>query len=1614
LSNNITSNYNRAKLAWYRVDPTFFQPNQSPSEVFDNKEVLHNHYVRQVFPSELFPNQDNAINTPIYTLDLAYFPEERGPYNYEFSNSGLAGVSRGVAPNGNLIAPETRWAGIMRGIDNNNFEVANIEYLEFWMMDPFIDNDNSTGGQVYVNLGTVSEDILRDSRMQYEHGLSDDISLMDSTAWGQVPRAQPIINTFSNDADLRPIQDVGFDGLTDDQERVQYVEFVQDVQVDPAIKALLENDPSSDNFTHYLDGQYEGYASIVGRYKDYNSPHGNSPLLTGNNSNQSGSNTPDQEDLNRDNSLNENEQYFQYLIDMYPGMDVENHPYIVSTTQVAPFEREGVELPEFTWYQFRIPVREFDSKVGGIQDFRSIQFMRMYMHGWEDSVVLRFGTMELIRNQWRTYQFDLSDPTDNVPIDEDATFFNVAQVNIEENAGKEPVNYILPPDISREQGVANNANQVVQQNESALSTSVCGLKDGDSRAVFKVIGRDFRNYKKLIMNVHANRFPDEAALQDGELTAFIRMGLDFQDNYYQYEVPLTFTQDGNYSSDSDEDRLLVWPEENNIEFLLSDLTDAKKARNAQDWPANVPYEFMTPSGGIITIKGTPDLGAVEMTMLGIKNPSQNATNNPLADSDDGTAKCAEVWFNEFRLTGFDERSGSAALASVSIKLADLGNINFATNMHGIGYGQADMQVDERYQDRYYQYDFSANLELSKLILPENANIRIPFWGGISQSYSTPEYDPYQLDITSKDQIANIESINSDSVKAYKRLIQTINTRKGFNFTNVRKLPGENQERLFFFSPENVSLSYAYNVVERTDPFIESDYEKTHTARFDYSHSLQPKYLYPFKKVIKAKSGYANIIKELNFNFFPSTMSFNTLMTRQFGELKLRTLDGDDFTLPTTYNKFFTWDRNYTFRYNPFKSLSIDYSASNMARIDEAPGELNDEDKKELWDNIAKGGRTTTFAQNLGIIYTLPFNKLPFLDFTNTKISYNSGYNWVAAPLRADANGDLIANSLGNSMTNTQQIRFNTNWTFDKLYNKIPYLKKFNSRNPTAGNKEATKNKQESIKKAREKMDETIENLKEKKAEEKVRLAEVKANLDLEDADKKNQISAIKDNIKGYKKQIKQRKKDKRKKQAPAKIYENLVVQPLLSLKKADFSYTENRATTLPGYMPDTDFFGTDRQTKAPGYDFVFGGQPGFKWFDGFDENKRTEWLDDAAANNWLSTDTLLNQKFQQTYSKSLDFNATLEPFRDLKIDLNLNKTTTENYGEFFKIFEEGGEYEHQLPSTMGSYSVSAITWKTMFKDYDDDWLNETYSDFVSNREIISDRLQAQNANSTGDYFNPSDTISPLDPNYAEGYGPTSQDVLIPAFLAAYQGKDANKVKLNPLKTIPKPNWQITYNGLTKFKWAQKIFSNFSIKHGYKSNIQINSFQTNFDNEGGSNPSEIDSLNGNFYTQYNIPSIVINEQLSPLIGVDMTFKNGITARFDYKKTRTVTVNSADYQLLENNSSTITVGVGYRVKGLKMPFKVKGKKVILHNDLNMRFDFSLRDNVIVNHQLDQGVSRPTSGSRVITVSPSIDYVISKSLNIRIFLDRNRTIPKTTAAFPTTTTRAGVTLRFSLANL
>ncbi|HWB63046.1 MAG TPA: cell surface protein SprA, partial [Chitinophagales bacterium] len=795
----------------------------------------------------------------------------------------------------------------------------------------------------------------------------------------------------------------------------------------------------------------------------------------------------------------------------------------------------------------------------------------------------------------------------------------------------------------------------------------------------------------------------------------------------------------------------------------------------------------------------------------------------------------------------------------------------------------------------------------------------------------------------------------------------------------------------------------------------------------WSFAPQAKDFEPFKKLIKTRSHWADIVKEFNFNLYPSTMSVTSNWNRTLNTIQLRSLGDVDFEIAPTYAKNFQWNRTYNFKYNPFKSLSIDYSANDQALVDEPIGLIDTKEKKnEVWQKVLQGGRNTNYNQNLAINYNIPINKIPEFDYITANVGYASTYSWTANawqlssdPAQA-ADGVLVQNTLGNIISNTQNDHAKVDLNFKRLYDKVPFLKTYDAPNPNPGDKKQNDRKREATKNAREKIQKEIDKLKEKRDQIKVDLKAAKAEVKTDTTGKKlAEVKKLKADLKKTKKEIRLKKKDYRSKQKPSDPFISLVMRPLLGIKKIDVEYRQNKATTLPGFVGYSRILGEDYMTKSPGWGFVFGSQPGDKYFKGVDEVKRAQWLNDAATKNWITNDSFLNQQFMQNRSDRIDVTGTYEPYPDLKLDVTLFRDYTNNFSEFFKYLTDSvtgvGSWQHLSPIEMGSYSISYLPIKSFFTKVSSEGYSSTYDRFIQARSVISQRLGNTNTHSDPNtsYYNPSDSM--YSAAFRDGYGPLSQDVLIPAFLAAYSKKDPNKISLNPFNQFPMPNFRISYSGLSKFKWAQKYFSNITLSSAYNSTLTVTSYQTNLSYLGDGTlygAQQKDSLSGNFYSLYTMPSVIINEQFSPLIGLDLTMKNNVTAKFDYRMSRTLTMSFADFQMIEMNSKQFTIGAGYKIKGLMLPFKLpNGKKIRLNNDLSFRFDFSYRDNIIINHLIDQGNPQITQGAQTITIQPSIDYIVSKQLTVRLFFDQTRTIPKISSSYPTTNTKAGLTLRFSL---
>lgn len=1500
--NNLAYGSKRANLAWYTIATTFYRNDAfTPQHLRDDPNVLSNHRVREVLQQDVFPSKQiqQGLPTTLPTFDLAFFPRERGPYNYNVTD---------LLNDGTLANPRNNWGGIMRKVDQNDFEQANIDYIEIWLMDPFADKPASNDkGFLYLNLGNISEDILRDNRRSAENGLPrnktpEQQATVDTTAWGKVPKL-PVINyAFDAEPTARQNQDIGLDGLDDEEERnyfeTRYLSAVQNKfgSNSPAYQAA-QTDPSNDNYHYYLGTDYDGQKlDVLNRYKRFNMHQGNSPTVD-----QSpeayptaATNIPDNEDLNRDFTINDIEEYYQYKIEISRDAFTVGKNYVTDTLTTNARFINGNYAPE-KWYQLKIPVREFEKRVGNISDFKSIRFIRMFVKGFEEETVLRFATLQLVRADWRKYLNSLEAGGEHKPIDPtDNTQFVVSTVNIEKNSQRVPIRYTIPPGIQRE--IDFSSPNAIQQNEQSISLLTCNLKDGDARAVFKNTSVDLRLYGKLRMFVHA----EGADVKNGEVTAFIRVGTDLTNNYYEYEIPLTITP-ANASDPS-----AIWPSENEMIIQLEELVNTKIARTNANWPFTSPFTRQV-GNARITVVGLPDFSQARVLMLGVRNPKRL----PGSTGDDGLPKCTEVWFNELRMTEFSTRGGDAATGRLQAKLADLGNMQLSGTYTSVGWGGVDKKLLERSLSDNYQYDLQTNFELGRF-LPKTTGISIPFFFSYGNTLIRPFYNPLNPDTRLQKELD--ETNNEERVQQISRASDDYTARKSFNFTNVRKnRVGAKQAHLWDI--ENFSFTYSFNEIFRRNQTLEYSFLQNYKGMVMYNYNFVNKPWEPFKNI---KNQHLTLIKDFNLNYLPASWGMRVEADRRYGETVNRNNDNIQTITPVLYDKMFTMRRNYEFRYDITRNLKYDYNATADARIDEPLGRIADdtpEKRDSIRQNFFNGGRIMKFDQTNRINYNIPINKIPYLNFISQfSYMYTVNYQWLQAPPAAD--------SLGNTIQNSVQSQWNINVSMLSLYNKFKLFRDIN--NPAAPAPQP---------------------------QPKNEKAKGKDKQDNAPAGKKPWFVVL-----------------------PVKL--------ITSLKNINGNYSTTNGAMLPGFQPKPQYLGQNFDLGAPGFDFIFGLQSDDYRFK-------------AARNGWMSNDTRIVNPYVKNYQENITGRATIEPWDDLRLELNVNKTYSRTLSAYFRYDDVINDFrDFGVPIENGSYSISYSTVRTAFSAENADGVSQVFRQFEANRLTIANRIAADKGISVRDSS-----------GFPVGYGAYQQDVLISSFLSAYSGKDPAGFNITPFPQIPIPNWRLTYNGLTRYAIVKEYFSNVSIQHAYQSTYNVASFQTLADtarNIAVSTDIQPDIL---------IRQISLVERFGPLIGVEVTLVNNVTGSVKYNQDRTMNFSLGNRQLSEQQGKEFVFGLGYRTTKLVLPFKIRGRRGVLENDINFRLDFSIRENVTKIRYLDRISNDPVLGQTVYSLRPNIDYMINEKLMLRIFYDRRQTNPFTSNSFPTIITSGGFSLRYTI---
>lgn len=1562
LSNSLLNNVNRATVNWFRIDPNA------------RNGVELDAYSGQVNYQELFPEKQlpQGINSDIYPFEFWYDPNTRGPYNFDAVAVQGTGTpySAGINKSGNLLDPESRWAGVQRSLTTTDFEAANYEFLEFWLNSPYIENNINDNGYLYINLGSISEDVLKDSRLSFENGIPPDKAdypnKIDPTIWANVPKITPIIQAFDNDPGNRVKQDLGLDGLDDTEENQRFATVLDGYQaagMTPGVLDDIKKDPSNDNFVYFGNVTSN---KLKDRYAHYNGSQGNSPVNTGSKFPESNTTIPDSEDLNKDNTLNESESYFEYKIPIeHDGqMGLVPNKYIVET-------RDGAQNRK--WYRFKIPREEYERAVGGISDFRSIRFIRMYATGFENEKKFRFATFDLVRNQWRKYDRIFGGIIDPNPGSQ-CSSFDVSRVGIEENRQKLPFNYVLPLGLVRENntGVYN-----IQENEQSLALRVNQMCVGERRAVYKNLNMDLRLFDRMRMYIHAEE-PANKPVPSGDISLFVRMGSDFEQNYYEMEVPLEFSKDQSLDPELDAYKLEVWKLFNNLDVNLNDFIQLKTARDNANAPRNVPYSKLVnkpngPNGqplgtNKISVVGSPNFGYVKGMMIGLVNKG-------------GEPRDVEVWVNELRVNGLNEKGGVAGIARMEIQMADLAKLDLSGSLSTIGFGAIDQKLSNRNRTDNVEYDIAGGIELGKF-LPEKSGVRLPLQVQYTNTHKTPEYDPYDLDVKLDDKIRDAKTAQEMQEIKDRSIEQTRILSYGLN--NVRKERTNPNAKPKPWDIENWTASYSFTKTERKDPIIASDLLKNHHGSLNYAFAAKAKSIEPFKKLVKAKA--LRLIGDFNFNPIPNTFTFSNNLDRRYSQTTYR-FAGTEPKDNTYFKKYFTWDRTYNLGWDLTKSLKFNFIATNTSVIDELPEydddgkKINPDDiRKTLWRNLKNFGRTKEYNHKASINYTLPTKLIPYMEWVTVRATVDGGYKYGAASLNSD--------SLGNILQNNQTRKISADFNMESLYDEFKYFKKIQGKfTPKKEENSALKNKLN-------------------------RKSKMPSSADPE---QQAEETAKQDSL---------AKANPKKKERIPSTFEKILVRPLLSIRKLKFDYQETDGSTIAGYMPRAKLLGMESGFGTPSWSYIAGFRPDISY------------LDELAANDKITTSRFLNNNFERSFITDFRASATIEPFSEFKIELDATRNFVRRYQELFKIRDPdpNATFEHKPITQGGSLNVSYFAANTLFKS--DQEAIDLFHKFETNRVIISNRL------GTGVHGNPEEATL----GYTEGFGRYQQNVLIPAFLSAYTDSDPSKINLDNtiFKVLPRPNWKVTYNGLSKLPGLKNLFQSFSIKHNYKSTLTLNSYQYNYADYDPNQANKINPLNSNYYSQYEVPGIVINESFNPLIGVSMKFKNELSLDLEYGAMRNLEMSFINNQLAERRERSFTIRTGYKIKNVYIAFLDFGKKARAAedrkfklktaqdstgvdkdknkngldrkkskkgSDLLFSFDLKFSDNATFQYLLDQNIKEPTAGVRELTFRPALDYDISPKIKLTYEFNYRRSIPKVSISYPQTSIQTGFKVRYTL---
>ncbi|MTI88702.1 MAG: cell surface protein SprA [Balneolaceae bacterium] len=1036
--NDLTSKKDRADLraqfSWYEIPRNIGSIVSGVQGTPESQTVL----VEDVFPGRETNNPQDEVIIP---LDIYYNPNERGPYNY---NEQLKNVLENE--------PDRTWGGMTTTIPSGQQDLNqnNIEFIEFWVQpvlpggkDPSAQDIEDYDGKIYIDLGTISEDIVPNNLLNTEDGLANSLNNLEKDTFGEdarsyVPDIQsPPQGEFSNEN--RELEDVGLDGVPsgngfdgDKVETALFSDFLtamaEQYGSNSSKYKQMEEDPSNDDYVHYLDTRVGGlplqqrFYRLLGYHED------NSPAATGDGT-RAITKRPDTEGLINQSNIEQSDSYYQYEVNLNPA---DFSQLKIGSEGTFIVDKVPGDRQEDRWHLVRIPLSEYKRKVGDIQGFQNVSYIRVWMAGYKKPFTVRFATLKFVGSQWRKV-VDLQETQGS------AAEFQVSTINIEENANRSPIPYRQP------EGSIRALNRGVQSqslaNEQSIALETEGLASQEIKMIKQVYTQELNllNYSNMRMFVHGEGYDKR-----GEAELVVRFGTDLNSNYYEYRQPITPSDPNyNYSSydpgsggDLEGDAEQIWLyEDNSMNIVLSALNELKQLRDQQGitditqvYELPLTQDETTAPGAVIAVKGNPSLDRISEIGMGIRNP-----HDPQAAENTASPHLnATVWLNELRLSGFDNEKGWKANAKAKIKLADFASINTNLTKETTGFGSLDSRLGNRSQADVEGYDVSTTVNLHKLI-PDRFGWNFPVTFTKRRNESTPKFLPNQGDIRLKEFISATKNNEEFSEEQQQQIIdskvydvQTVRESFSINASNISKKQSES--KLAQYTLDNIQFSFVYNEGSARNPELEFKENWNYTAGIQYNLRLRNvKLIRPFNftkniPIVRALAG-------LQIGYVPSTISASSTLKRSYDEKRSRAQVNELNEVnkqPLQQSHIFNNSSSFGFNYNLTPSITTSFRTKTnldlaQAGIRDLPGQTGVDSTMygiipsfEALNNIVGGeqnARRSQYAENYTAGWRPRFNNIKPLSWLEYSASYSGGYNWINSPLGSNL-GATVSNRMG--------------------------------------------------------------------------------------------------------------------------------------------------------------------------------------------------------------------------------------------------------------------------------------------------------------------------------------------------------------------------------------------------------------------------------------------------------------------------------------------------------------------------------------------------------------------------------------------------------------------------